>query len=297
MTKPADIWMPLYVADYLADTLHLTTAEHGAYMLLIMQYWRGGGPIPDNDARLARVVRATPEEWAAMRPSVAELFKIGDGVWRHKRVDAELAAAVARAGLQRARTEAATEARWKRNDIRNGHRDASVTTSVTESSSPSPSPAPAPSPSSSQIINPETSLTSSTVPAAAKKSRPPAPPSNPEVVSAAWNAYADAYAHRYRVPPTRNAQANALLGQFIRRVPAAEAGSILAWYVASSRGVYVGARHPLTLALRDAEGIRTDWLTGSRPTDTAARHVDRRANLGEIGAKLLAEEQAKGSAR
>lgn len=80
-------WMPLYVADYLADTRRLTMAEHGAYMLLIMEYWRNGG-LPDDETRLARIVGATPEEWAQVRDNVAELFQPG---WRHKRIDAELA--------------------------------------------------------------------------------------------------------------------------------------------------------------------------------------------------------------
>lgn len=80
-------WMPLYVADYLADTRRLTMAEHGAYMLLIMEYWRNGG-LPDDEMRLARIVGATPDEWAKVRDNVAELFQPG---WRHKRIDAELA--------------------------------------------------------------------------------------------------------------------------------------------------------------------------------------------------------------
>ena len=83
MSRP---WMPLYVADYLADTGHLSTLEHGAYMLLIMHYWSKGS-LPDNDKRLASIARLSLEQWGDMRPTISEFF--GDG-WKHDRIDGEL---------------------------------------------------------------------------------------------------------------------------------------------------------------------------------------------------------------
>ncbi len=35
-----------YTADYLADTIHLFTEEHGAYLLLMFNYGQTGRPIP-----------------------------------------------------------------------------------------------------------------------------------------------------------------------------------------------------------------------------------------------------------
>jgi uncharacterized protein YdaU (DUF1376 family) len=82
--------MPLYIADYLADTAHLTTAEHGAYLLLIMHYWRNEG-LPTDEDQLRRITRMSARAWAASRDNLRSLFS---PEWRHTRVDHELAQAI-----------------------------------------------------------------------------------------------------------------------------------------------------------------------------------------------------------
>jgi uncharacterized protein YdaU (DUF1376 family) len=82
--------MPLFIGDYRAATTHLTTLEHGAYLLLIMSYWQRGKPLPSDDERLARMAGVTMDEWKAMRPALAEFFAHGDGVWVHDRIEEEL---------------------------------------------------------------------------------------------------------------------------------------------------------------------------------------------------------------
>jgi uncharacterized protein YdaU (DUF1376 family) len=111
-------WMPLWIGDYLSDTQHLTRGEHGAYLLLIMAYWRAGAPLPDDDKRLASIVRAGAQEWKELRPVLAEFFVCADGTWRHKRIDSEIAAAAA----HRAQRSAAGRASAAK---RNGQRSAS----------------------------------------------------------------------------------------------------------------------------------------------------------------------------
>lgn len=93
MSKP-DTWMPLYIGDYLQDTTRLTTEQHGAYLLLIMDYWTNG-PLPDDDAALAQVTRMHQAAWKKTRPAVSRFFSVENGEWRHKRIDEEYAKAVA----------------------------------------------------------------------------------------------------------------------------------------------------------------------------------------------------------
>jgi uncharacterized protein YdaU (DUF1376 family) len=83
MNRP---WMPLYVGDYLGDTGHLTTAQHGAYLLLMMHYWRKG-ELPDDDRQLSKISKLPLKTWCEYRPTLQDFFHEG---WKHERIDAEL---------------------------------------------------------------------------------------------------------------------------------------------------------------------------------------------------------------
>lgn len=111
MTKP-DVWMPLVIRDYLADTGHLSTAEHGAYLLLLMAAWTRGGSLPDDDAQLARITRASDREWKKLRASLVPFFHVSDGGWRQKRLLKELAAATASAAMAGAKAKRGATVRW-----------------------------------------------------------------------------------------------------------------------------------------------------------------------------------------
>lgn len=74
-------YMPLYTSDYLGDTGHLSTEEHGAYLLILMQMWNAGGSLPADPSKLARVARCSTKKWLAMADTVLAFFHIdGDQI-------------------------------------------------------------------------------------------------------------------------------------------------------------------------------------------------------------------------
>lgn len=86
-----DTWMPIYWGDYARDTGHLSATTHGAYLMLIKHYWCTGAPLPDDDAQLWRIACAdSPSAWKKLRLIVGGFFTVADGVWKHKRIDAEM---------------------------------------------------------------------------------------------------------------------------------------------------------------------------------------------------------------
>ena len=104
-------WMPFYPADYLADTRRLTTEQHGAYLLLLLDSWVSGA-LPDDDAVLSRVAGLDAERWAQVRPVIAGYFQIADGQWTHARIEREREHAQAHAQASSERAKKAAASRW-----------------------------------------------------------------------------------------------------------------------------------------------------------------------------------------
>ncbi|MCR4297476.1 MAG: DUF1376 domain-containing protein [Gallionella sp.] len=285
-----DAWLPLYVADYLAATTRLTTEQHGAYLLIIMDYWRNGAP-PDDDVVLAQVTRMTLARWKAQRGVIERFFQVSGKCWQHKRINAEIERAKAK---QKAKQEAGklggeAKAKALANSVANAKLKAT----------PSPSPLPKtftgtekPSPAPSPEIKTEQSQNLSA--AADAATAPRAKCGNVKAKSEAhtgetWTAYSSAYEERYHVLPMRNAKVNGMLARFCERIPLDEAPGVAAFFVRSNRGLYVNSRHAVDLLLRDAEGLRTEWATGHHGTETEAHQADKTAATGNVFGKLIAE--------
>jgi uncharacterized protein YdaU (DUF1376 family) len=96
--------MMLWTDAYLADCDHLSDAEHGRYIQLLIHMWRAPDRrFPNDDQWLARKFRRSIEEvQTQLRPLLAEFFQ-ADGNWlRHKRIEREWESVAAKAGRQKA---------------------------------------------------------------------------------------------------------------------------------------------------------------------------------------------------
>lgn len=83
--------LPLFTDAYLGDTTHLSTFEHGAYLLLLIVSWRSSGCcLPDDDMLLARFTRMTRDKWRKVRPVLEPFFTVRDGFWHQARLQDEL---------------------------------------------------------------------------------------------------------------------------------------------------------------------------------------------------------------
>lgn len=80
--KPSHI--PLFPDAYHRDTTHLTTEEHGAYLLLLMAAWGADDcSLPNDEKRLAALVKMPVARWRRMAPTVLEFWTIERGkIWQ-----------------------------------------------------------------------------------------------------------------------------------------------------------------------------------------------------------------------
>lgn len=88
--------LTLWTDSYLADTRMLSTIEHGAYLLLLMEAWRRPHcDLPDDDKILARLAGLARDEWDEIKPTIMGFWTY-DGrskTWHQKRLRKERDAA------------------------------------------------------------------------------------------------------------------------------------------------------------------------------------------------------------
>lgn len=164
----ADIWMPLFIGDYLADTTRLTTEQHGAYLLLIMDYWRNGAP-PDDDLILSNITKMQQRDWKKTKNAVMTFFTLENGAWVHSRIEKELEDAAAGKKKAEEKAKKAAEARWGKASAEHKNEN---TQSIATSNAPSilqalheECPSQSPSPSLKPLKSKTESATASRLPA------------------------------------------------------------------------------------------------------------------------------------
>lgn len=136
MPRP-DIWMPLYIGDYLSDTQLLTTEQHGAYLLLIMAYWKNGGPLPDDDALLSKVCGLSLRRFKSQKKTLSSFFLIEENKWKKTRIDEEILRAEKHQKAAKSRGKAGAAARWSNASSNAQSIDGAM---LKQCKSPSPSP-------------------------------------------------------------------------------------------------------------------------------------------------------------
>jgi uncharacterized protein YdaU (DUF1376 family) len=87
---PTPPWMPVYVGDYLKDTSHLTTTEHGAYFLLLMFAWCHNGFVPESRRQCRGIAKLSEEEWKNSAPVIMAFFEKTEKGYRQNRLSLEL---------------------------------------------------------------------------------------------------------------------------------------------------------------------------------------------------------------
>jgi uncharacterized protein YdaU (DUF1376 family) len=149
MPSKVDIWMPLSVGDYLKDTSHLSTIEHGAYLLLLMHYWCKG-PLPKDLCKIGNICKLPSDAWSIAQGLLDEFFVVADdGLYHQNRSDKEIEKWQGKRQKAQEKARTAADARW--------NKDApSIPTSNAQAMhTPCPSPAPSPLPPPLALTEPK----------------------------------------------------------------------------------------------------------------------------------------------
>lgn len=241
-----------------------TGPMRGALLLLWMQSWQQKpcGTLPDDDELIALLLDMPDNEFAANRAVLMRgWWKADDGRLYHKIITSRVLAMLDKRASD-AQRAANRRARKADSDASNTDSPPEVTRDSAINSTPSTKHQ-APEKDSEPIGSVAGTPAGDAPPPAKKRpTRAKRQAGEPAPTSTTWSAYSSEYDKRYGTRPISNARVNAMLAQFVARVPIEEAPEVARHFVRSGQPLYVAAGHAVNLLLRDAEKLRMEWATG-----------------------------------
>lgn len=141
MALKTDIWMPLYIGDYLAATTHLSAMESGAYLHLLMHQWKNGA-LPSSEEALRRIARVDKDAWSNAWAMLKTFFDDAGGFPVQKRLETIREESQAKKAKFTAKAQNAAKARWEKDASSNAPSNAPAMLGGMHKSCPSPSPSP-----------------------------------------------------------------------------------------------------------------------------------------------------------
>lgn len=139
----ADIWMPLYIGDYLKDTQHLDAQRHGCYLLWLFHQWTRGA-LPNSVDDLISIGHLRGSDAPSIAQALLNEFFIqgDDGLWRQGRVEREKIVWESKRLKRKEKAENAANLRWKNHTPSNASSNPPSTLQAMLTLCPSPSPSP-----------------------------------------------------------------------------------------------------------------------------------------------------------
>jgi uncharacterized protein YdaU (DUF1376 family) len=121
--KKKPIWMPLYIAEFIADTASLTAVQGWAYINLICAMWRTeDGTLPNDADKLARVGKVHRPRWEKVWEAIKSLFDVDGDRVTSKPLQAELGKANALIVSRRAAASVGGRTTQFRRSMKGSHR-------------------------------------------------------------------------------------------------------------------------------------------------------------------------------
>ena len=138
--------LPLWTDSYLADTRHLTTLQHGTYLLLLMEAWRRPDTsLPNDDELLQKLAGLSVKDWFAIKDTILAFFRLDkkSNVLRQKKLTKEKLFVKKNSKKQRSNAKS----RWDKEKTPshgNAKQDAKSMPNASQTDAPTPTPIPTP---------------------------------------------------------------------------------------------------------------------------------------------------------